>query len=221
MGSMYNSSVSGRKVSIPDVPACLRRSAATSLVLNVVLTKGLMRGGSSCGQGTALFLRVKMSVLTCVISNLDLDPSRPAESMCCHHFLCDRICGCRSPFKYRTNVVIEMSPCAAVVLSRNGELLSRARKRIKSMMPLDASCNRPCVASSFWRHVLLGGWSLKVDSHCSGKTMLSSVVSKEKSKSACDVVKGWSVGVKGNEVCPGRRRRGRPCCSAKCVLHSG
>ena len=82
--------------------------------------------------------------------------------------------------------MIAMSPCAAVVLSRNGELLSRARKRMKSMMPLDASCNRPCVASSFWRHVVFGGWLLKVDSHCSGKTKLSSVVSREKSMSACE-----------------------------------
>ena len=117
--------------------------------------------------------------------------------------------------------MIAISPCAAVVLSRNGELLSRARKRMKSMMPLDASCNRPCVASSFWRHVVLGGCFAKMGSHCSGKTKPSSVVSREKSKSACDVENGWSVGEKGKELWPGRRRRGRPCCLANCVLHKG
>ena len=185
------------------------------------LTKGLVTGGLSCGQGETWFLRVKRRDLGLDMRSLDFVLSRPAVCTFSHQSLCAFMLVWRSPLRYLTNVVMEMRPRDDVVLSLKGKLPLRARWRQKSMMPLDASCSNPCVASSFCRHAVLGGLCGNAASHSSGRVRPSSVVRREKRRSACAVEKGWSVGVNGKDRMLARLRRGRPWFLANSVSHKG
>ena len=189
--------------------------------MSVVLTKGLVMGGLSCGQGEAWFLSVNRRDLGLETRSLDFVLSRPAVCIFSHQSLCDFMLVWRSPLRYLTRVVMEMRPRDDVVLSLKGKLPLRAKCRQKSMMPLDASCSNPCAASSFCRHAVLGGLCGNAASHSSGRVRPSSVARSEKSRSACAVENGWSVGVKGKDQMLGRLRRGRPWFLAYCVSHNG
>ena len=88
MGRMKSCSVPGRKVSVHEVPAWRRRRAAVRRALSVVLTKGLVMGGLSCGQGEAWFLRVMRRVLGLDMRSRDFVLSRPAVCILSHQSLC-------------------------------------------------------------------------------------------------------------------------------------
>ena len=160
-----------------------------------------MSGGWSCCQREAWFLSVMNRVLGFVMRRRDLDLSLPAVIILSHQSLWDRMLFCRSPLRYLTRVVREIRPTDAVVLLRNGRLPFRARWRQKSMMPEDASCRSPCVASSFCLQAVLGGSLLKAASHSSGSVMPSRVAMRAKSRSACAVVNGWGLRRMGRSVC--------------------
>ena len=151
----------------------------------------------------------------------DLDLSSPATIILSHQSLWDRMWFCRSPLRYLTRVVREIRPTDAVVLLRNGRLPFRARWRQKSIMPEDASCRSPCIASSFCLQAVLGGSLLKAVSHSSGRVIPSRVVMRAKSRSACAVVNGWLVEVQGKERVLVRLRRVQPWFFAKSVDHRG
>ena len=157
--------------------------------VGAALMNGLMSGGWSCCQGEVSFLSVRMRDIGLGMRRRDLDPSFPAVNIVSHHSLWLLMCDWKSPLRYLMKVVREMRPTDAVVLLRNGRLPLRARWRQKSMMPEAVSCKRPWMESSLCLQDVFGGLLWNAVSHSSGRVIPSSVVMREKRRSACAVVK--------------------------------